>query len=382
MSLINKMLRDLDARQAPNLDRSGLPDALQPLPPENRPHSLRLLAIVLVGAAAFAALQLLPPSGPQVKTVAVAPLPPPTPMPAPAPPLAVPPEPPPLAVVVPLPAAQPPVPAPEPAAAAPKPKAGAGAGAGADARPRPALKPSVENARTAKAPSAPPSPAVESAAKSAPVAAAPVPAPAADNAPAAIDKRPRTAPVHEAAEAEYRKGMSALRRGATAEALDSFRLALSLERKHVSARQALLSVLVEQQQWNDAQALVEEGLAADPTQAGWAMALARLQLERGKLAEAGETLARHAAHAEQSPDYLAFHALVLQKQKRHAEAAQRYRAALALRPTEARWWYGLGLALEAEHKVPEARAAFQQARDAGNLPSELLPAINQRLRQP
>ncbi len=363
MSLINKMLRDLDARQAPNVDRSALPDALQPLPPESAPRWPRLVAIALVGAAAFAALQFMVPSGPQVKTIAVAPMSPLPIQPPPAPAPLLPPEPPPLAAVVPPPVEPPPL-EPPPAAVAPvpplKPKAEP------PARPRPEARPPV--AKPGAVPASPPPAAT--------------PAPVVDTTPAAIDKRPRTAQIHEAAEAEYRKGMAALRRGSTSEAVDSFRLALSLERLHVSARQALLSVLVEQQQWNDAQALVEEGLAADPTQAGWAMALARLQIERGKLAEAGETLARHAAHAEQNPDYLAFHAVVLQRQKRHAEAAQRYRAALALRPSEARWWYGLGLALEAEHKMPEARAAFQQAHDAGNLPPELLAAVNQRLRMP
>ena len=362
MSLINKMLRDLDARQAPNVDRSALPEALQPLPPAGAPPWPRLVAFVLIGAAAFVALQFMLPSGPQVKTVAVAPV-----LPIPAPPPAalplLPPEPPPLAAVVPPPLDVPePVQPPPAAATPPKPKAEP------PAKPRPEARPPV--ARPAPLPVAPPA------------AATPATAPAVDTTPAAIDKRPRTAQVHEAAEAEYRKGMAALRRGATSEALDGFRLALNLERKHVSARQALLSVLVEQQQWNDAQALVEEGLAVDPTQAGWAMALARLQIERGKLAEAGETLARHAAHAEQNADYLAFHAVVLQRQKRHADAAQRYRAALALRPSEARWWYGLGLALEAEHKMQDARAAFQQAHDAGNLPPELLAAVNQRLRLP
>ena len=110
------------------------------------------------------------------------------------------------------------------------------------------------------------------------------------------------------------------------------------------------------------------------------MALARLQLENGKLADAVDTLARHARHAEQNPDYQAFQALLFQKQKRSREAAERYRSALALRPTESRWWYGLGLALETDQKPQEAREAFLKAKETGNLPAELTAAVEQRLR--
>ena len=174
--------------------------------------------------------------------------------------------------------------------------------------------------------------------------------------------------------------MSALRRGATNEAVEGLHAALRLDNRHVSARQALLSLLVEQQQWSEAQSLMEEGLALDPAQTGWAMALARLQLENGKLAEATETLLRHSRHAEQNADVQAFLALLFQKQKRSREAAERYRAALAIKPAESRWWYGLGLSLETDQKPQEARDAFLKAKQTGNLPPELAAAIEQRLR--
>jgi MSHA biogenesis protein MshN len=198
--------------------------------------------------------------------------------------------------------------------------------------------------------------------------------------PGAIDKRPRTSAASDAADTEYRKGLSAVRRGALAEAIERLQAALRLDSHHISARQALLSLLVEQQQWGEAQSLLDEGLAIDPAQTGWAMALARLQLENGKLADAVGTLAQHAKYADQNADYMAFHALLLQKQKRSREAAERYRAALALKPTEARWWYGLGVVLETDQKTQEAREAFLKAREIGNLPPELAGAVEQKLR--
>lgn len=197
---------------------------------------------------------------------------------------------------------------------------------------------------------------------------------------ASIDRRPHAAVGNEAAENGYRRAMAAVRRGSVTEAMSGLQGVLRLDSRHVSARQALLSLLLEQQQWSEAQATMEDGLNLDPAQVGWAMALARLQLEKGKLAEAADTLARHAGHADQNPEYQAFFALVLQKQKRPAEAADHYRAALALRPAESRWWYGLGLVLEGDRKAAEAREAFRKARETGNLPAELATAVEQHLR--
>ncbi len=220
------------------------------------------------------------------------------------------------------------------------------------------------------------------------IAAAAVPASIADASkdlpmaadPASIDKRSRTSPAHDIAETQYRRALAALRRGATTEAVEGLHAALRSDAGHVSARQALLSLLVERQQWGEAQMLMEEGLTLDPTQTGWAMALARLQFENGRLADATETLARYARYADQNADYQAFDALLLEKQKRYREAGERYHAALALKPAESRWWYGLGLLLDADQKPQEARDAFLKARELGNLPPVLAAAVEQRLR--
>lgn len=197
---------------------------------------------------------------------------------------------------------------------------------------------------------------------------------------AAVERSSRPPLAPEIAESEYRKAMTAYKRGAMTEALSGLRHALQLDPRHVHARQALLSLLVDQRQWKEAQTAAEEGLALDTRQVGWAMILARLEVEHGQLAKAVETLARHASHAERNPEYLAFHALLLQKSGKSREAAERYRAALTLKADDGRWWYGLGLALEAEGHPQEARIAYQRAKDSGNLPADLSGAVEQKVR--
>ena len=201
-------------------------------------------------------------------------------------------------------------------------------------------------------------------------------------APAAsrIEKQPHTPVVAETAETEYRKGMNLIKRGSIPDAAIVLRAALQIDPRHLLARQALLSLLVDQQQWDEAMTVAAEGLVLDPKQAGWTMLVARLQVERGEMSSALETLDQHAKYAASDADYLSFHALLLQKAKRYQEAVSHYRAALALRPSEGRWWYGLGLALEANQQSVEAKEAYTQARATANLPADLATAVEQKLR--
>jgi MSHA biogenesis protein MshN len=245
---------------------------------------------------------------------------------------------------------------------------------------KPAVPPLTEIGIPAAAPVTP----IVAAPRKAAAPLPPVAKPAATPPPAvnegSIDKRPHGALANEAAENEYGKAIAALRRGANTEAMTALQTALRFDANHVSARQALLSLLVRQQRLAEAQAVAEEGLAVDPSQSGWAMAVARLQLEAGKLAEAADTLSRHARYADQNADYQAFYAILMQKQKRFKESVERYRTALALRPAESRWWYGLGMSLEADQQFPEARTAFLRAREAGNLPADLASGVERHLR--
>lgn len=195
-----------------------------------------------------------------------------------------------------------------------------------------------------------------------------------------IEKQPRTPFIADASDTEYRKGMNAIKRGALADAAVALRSALRIDAHHVAARQALLSLLVDQKQWKEAETTGLDGLALDPKQIGWAMLAARLQVERGDIAAAVKTLDQYAQYAERNADYLGFHALLLQKSNRLPEAVERYRAALALKPGEGRWWYGLGLALEASQRPAEAKDAYAQASNSGNLPADLAAAVEQKLK--
>jgi MSHA biogenesis protein MshN len=84
-------------------------------------------------------------------------------------------------------------------------------------------------------------------------------------------------------------------------------------------------------------------------------------------------------YAGSNPEYHAFLAGVLQREQRHAEAAQHYRDALQLTPQNGMWWMGLGISLQADQHPAEAREAYRRARAANGLSAELQAFVDRKL---
>ncbi|MBL0167493.1 MAG: tetratricopeptide repeat protein [Propionivibrio sp.] len=184
----------------------------------------------------------------------------------------------------------------------------------------------------------------------------------------------------ERAEAEYRKAIAAVNQGRIAEAVDGLRNALRQDPLHIASRQLLVKLLLEAKRPDEATQVLQDGLQGQPAQIGWAMSLARLQVDRKDLTGAWQTLNNSLPAAGSNADYQGFTAHVLQRLGRHKEAAEHYQAATRLSPGDGRWWLGLGLALEEEGRVSEAREAFLRARQSGNLGAELSALVEQKLR--
>jgi MSHA biogenesis protein MshN len=198
--------------------------------------------------------------------------------------------------------------------------------------------------------------------------------------PAKIDKSPVLATPRDRADAEFRKAENAVAAGRSSEATEFLRAALKIDSGHVQARQTLLRQLLDQRKLEEAMAVLVEGLELQPAQTGWAMSLARLQLEQGDLAAADRTLAHSQAYAEANADYAGFQGHLKSRLNAHRQAAAHYLRATRLSPREGRWWLGLGLALEADGKNAESKDALRRALATTSLSPELAAVADQHLR--
>jgi MSHA biogenesis protein MshN len=183
-------------------------------------------------------------------------------------------------------------------------------------------------------------------------------------------------------EANYRRALGDLQEGRIHDAVAALERALQTDPRHDAARQTLVSLLVEAGRRDDAVRQLQLGLGLDPRQPAMAMLLARLQLEQGNAGAAAiDTLLRTLPYAQGNGDYQAFLAGVLQRQGRNREAAAQYQAALAATPGNAVWLMGLGIALQAEQRNADALAAFQQAAASGILNPELQGFVERKVQQ-
>ena len=181
------------------------------------------------------------------------------------------------------------------------------------------------------------------------------------------------------AESFYRQSLVALDDGRVAAAIDGMEQALKLNARHDAARQSLVGLLIEAGRKDEAMQQLEQGLVADPSQAPLAMLLARMQIERGMSGVA--TLQRTLPAAQNNGEYRAFLAGALQREQRHREAAEQYAAALRSTPEQGVWLMGLGISLQADKHDTEALAAFQRAKMSGMLTPALMTFVQGRIQQ-
>lgn len=183
------------------------------------------------------------------------------------------------------------------------------------------------------------------------------------------------------ADNEYRRATLLLQQNRSQDAVSALEQALQLDPFHSVARQTLAGVLVDGRRTEEAIRKLQEGLAVDRTQPALAMMLARLQVEKGELRPAIETLQKTLPQAAERSDYQAFIAALLQRDGRHKEAIEHYFVALRKSPQNGLWWMGIGISLQAENRVAEARDAFNRAKASSTLSPELLAYVEQKLGQ-
>jgi MSHA biogenesis protein MshN len=181
------------------------------------------------------------------------------------------------------------------------------------------------------------------------------------------------------AEAAYRRGLLNLQEGYVSDAIAALDQALQANPHHDAARQTLVRILIDNKRYDEAVRQLQLALTLDPRQPSMAMLLARLQIEHGGTGI--DTLMRTLPYAGGNGEYHAFLARALQLQQRHREAAEQYQAALRSLPQNGAWLMGLGISLQAEKRDAEALDAFRRAKASGTLRPELLSFVDSKIIQ-
>lgn len=326
MSLINGMLRDLEARRSDGPGSPVFVEQIRAVPAQDKVQRLRwyvLSAVLFLTLAAWIFLRPIEPGKPL--------------------------------------------------------KAGAGAPVQEQAQPPAAATPAAATPVAAAAVSAPP----VSAAKPAASTVAPVdPVPAQANATLAVKdvvpaivqtpaEKPAAQPTPVANAKPARKREPLERKLAAAEPADKPRAeAAPAKPAEAATKTGAEPVIVKRN------VTLEE---ANP--ASTAMGAARLQVERGDVRGAIDTLERSLPEASGRADYHAFLAALLQRDEQHKPAVEHYLVAVQRSPQTGVWWLGLGISRQALQQNAEAQEAFKRARASNTLSAELNAFVDARLAQ-
>ena len=159
----------------------------------------------------------------------------------------------------------------------------------------------------------------------------------------------------------YNDAVVALRKGNYAEAMRQLQQVLALNSGHKQARLMLANIYLQQQQQTEAESLLATGLAQDPRHAPFAMLYAQLLLAQTREQEAIQSLQTALPGAGQDAEYHAFLAALYQRTGDPAAAVRLYEIALRHLPVKGEWWMGLGISQEQSGNLPAAYAAYQRA---------------------
>ncbi len=183
----------------------------------------------------------------------------------------------------------------------------------------------------------------------------------------------------EVAQAEFLKGTDLIAKGRINAAHAAFTKALELDPNHLQAREVWVALLLRGGETDRAERLLREGLKLQPKAFSLARMLARLLAERGAVTQALGVLERTVPPVTADPDFYGLLAALYQRSEQHARAVAAYRRVLAIVPDKAVWWMGMGISLEKLQRQDEAVQAYRRARATGGMSSQVNGYINSRL---
>jgi MSHA biogenesis protein MshN len=179
---------------------------------------------------------------------------------------------------------------------------------------------------------------------------------------------------------DYRLAASTAAAGNELEAIDQLKDVLARASDHHQARLLLARLYIRQQQNSDAEILLQDGLASHPLYAPYARLLAHLLVTDNRHDDAIARLESALPGALRDADFQALLAGLYQRSGKPAAAVQHYTRALELRPQQGEWWMGLGISQEQSGNRDAARTAYREALQF-RLDAALRDYIDKRLRQ-
>lgn len=154
---------------------------------------------------------------------------------------------------------------------------------------------------------------------------------------------------------------------------------LENEPDNIKARKKLASLLFAQGHYARTKLLLVQGIELHPTKSDLRLMLARLYVIQKEHSLALDTLADNMPNLDNQTDYLAYRAALAQQLKQTKLAKSDYQTLSTIEPTNAKWWLGLAIAEDQLGDVNMAVQAYSKASTLDQLDESVSDFIQQRI---
>ncbi|ABV89077.1 tetratricopeptide repeat protein [Shewanella pealeana] len=173
----------------------------------------------------------------------------------------------------------------------------------------------------------------------------------------------------------------AQQQGLHSDALTYYEAALMYNPALHQARRQVAALYYGQNKLAKAAKILEQGQLLFPQEYEFSLLLARVQQAGGQSELALKSLAMIPDSSDLALKKWHQQSDLAQKQKDFPTAEQSFRQLAKHEPNQGRWWMGLAYALDAQQKYTEAKSAYNQALSQGNLSVQAKVYVDNRLLQ-
>ncbi len=180
---------------------------------------------------------------------------------------------------------------------------------------------------------------------------------------------------------DYQKALTLISSGQTDEAISLLEQALIIKHDLIEPREALIVLLLQQKSFAVANKYIAEGLTQMSNYTPYIELKARVLTARGQFRRALYVLQQHSPSLTDYPNYYALMAVLQQRMGQASQAVQLYGQLIAAQGNNAKWWLGLGYALEADNRPNAAVEAYRHTAMLGGLTPQAQVFVNERIQQ-
>ena len=170
-----------------------------------------------------------------------------------------------------------------------------------------------------------------------------------------------------------------LKNGDTPSAIKYLHELLQLEPRNISARKRLASLSFAQNDATRATILLHQGIKLSPEDSSMRLMLARLLFRENQPEQAFVLLNEHPPTVLADNELLSFRAALAEKLGDYKRSYTDYRALLKRQPNNARWMLGLAISQDKQQLYTEAVATYKQVKSSNQLSTQVVSFVDGRL---